>query len=619
MPGIAGIIDFPLLMQDRSSSSFYEHAENIRRTLQRMCRSMTYSSDYNIEIKTVAGGVGGICRVYRNFGSGGIPSGRDQSQAFHAVVEGEFFPESTITMASEVEYLLQRYHEEGDRVFSSLNGLYTLALWDNPHTTLYLSVDRCSSIPLYYYSSGGVLSFAQELKALLIAGAPADLDEEGLSEYFSCGFQFNEKTIFKNVRRLRPGEVLSCKLDGIQKKRYWSATFIHSTKNIPGVLEEASETFGKVVRERLRKGGTVGIALTGGQDTRATWSVVRSEGIGWRAFSHGLGDANDVCIARQLSSRMGIEHLVFEYTPNVIRNFFNYAQMLVRRSDGQMKIDSALILPSYEYQRLFYSILMDSSISGIERRVLFRFQARNLITPLSFATTLGSLLKKSGCLQLLSRPFRETAERVFNNSLHTLTDDLMQRAKSPEDWLDLFILEQKWSNAQAPGTTVQLGYLGSRMPMFDHRWLDIVTNIPAHIRARYDIYFAIFQKYWPDLLRVPLDHDGIRVPCTPNRYRRYVPVLYHRFIQKHRLPKVFDNYHPIATLPDWLRNQLRASAEEILFDRQTLKREWWDSEALTKVWNEHQAGIANHTNALITLLTFELFTREFLDAPFDKD
>ena len=201
----------------------------------------------------------------------------------------------------DTEVLLRCYAEWGAACVDRLNGMFAFAIWDPGQQVLFCARDRFGEKPFYYTldSGNGVFAFASETKGLVAAGlAAADLDERAVYRYFRFGDQAGaEQTIWRAVRRLLPGHVLTVTVRGdalaVQTRRYWDIDR-DDTIEIPETVatERFVELFEDSVRIRLRSDVPIGTSLSGGLDSTSVLAEVKRLGAeaGQRAFTARMDD-----------------------------------------------------------------------------------------------------------------------------------------------------------------------------------------------------------------------------------------------------------------------------------------------------------------------------------------
>ncbi|MCK5180734.1 MAG: asparagine synthase (glutamine-hydrolyzing), partial [Candidatus Omnitrophica bacterium] len=123
--------------------------------------------------------------------------------------------------------------------------------------------------PLYYYMDGEGIVFASEIKAILQdKKVKAALNQRGLNDYISFQFCLGDETLFKGIKKLLPGHMLSVKGKHVKVKKYWDLEFKidegrdadYYSKKLMMLIEDA-------VRLRLRSDVSIGAYLSGGIDS----------------------------------------------------------------------------------------------------------------------------------------------------------------------------------------------------------------------------------------------------------------------------------------------------------------------------------------------------------------
>src|SRR5260370_6559386 len=147
--------------------------------------------------------------------------------------------------------------------------MFAFALWDEDRQTLLLARDRFGKKPLHYALDEGRLFFGSEIKALMAAEPTlADLDPEGLLNFFYFGYIPDPLTAFRRIQKLPPGHLLEFADGRIQLRRYWNLPDygVHEPKSEEECLEELEHRLAEAVRIRLVSDVPLGALLSGGGD-----------------------------------------------------------------------------------------------------------------------------------------------------------------------------------------------------------------------------------------------------------------------------------------------------------------------------------------------------------------
>ena len=181
-------------------------------------------------------------------------------------------PTPWITNHSDTEVVVKAFELWGIDCIHRFRGMFAIAFWDARKRELYLVRDRIGIKPLYYSVHNGRLTFASEIKALLVdPNQKRAVDEESLYHYLSFITTPAPNTLFQGIKKLPGGTFLRINESGtIYEQRYWDVW--DHTNPLIGVSEELiAEQILEELKTSVRYRGIsdvpVGVFLSGGIDS----------------------------------------------------------------------------------------------------------------------------------------------------------------------------------------------------------------------------------------------------------------------------------------------------------------------------------------------------------------
>ncbi len=177
--------------------------------------------------------------------------------------------------SSDTEVILNAYMEYGDAFIDYIDGIFAIAIYDRRNQTIRLFRDRVGVKPLYYFYDGRNFGFASELKAIehMLDTEKLELDYTAIYDYLSYAYVPAPKTMYKNVRQLRPAHKIIYRI-GDQKiskqRKYWDFTVndqVGRYRKDEILAEELRALIHKSVREQMVADVPVGTFLSGGVDS----------------------------------------------------------------------------------------------------------------------------------------------------------------------------------------------------------------------------------------------------------------------------------------------------------------------------------------------------------------
>ena len=218
----------------------------------------------------------------------------------------------------DTEVILAAYMKWGIRCLDRLNGMFAIAIFDREEEKLYLARDRAGKKPLYYWIKDGNLVFGSELKPIMCCpGFDEEIRTEILPRFLYQQYICEPDTIFRNVRKVMPGEVIRFDAKGITSRKYWDLPEVYRVqkKNPVGSYEEAKQELKELlkaaVRRRLISDVPLGTFLSGGYDSSLVTALaqsVSSEPV--KTFSIGFHDEryNEAGYSAEVARYLNCEH-----------------------------------------------------------------------------------------------------------------------------------------------------------------------------------------------------------------------------------------------------------------------------------------------------------------------
>ncbi|MFQ6103403.1 MAG: asparagine synthase (glutamine-hydrolyzing) [Candidatus Glassbacteria bacterium] len=259
---------------------------------------------------------------------------------------------------TDTEVLLNAYLEWGTDALNLLNGMFAFAVWDRRRCELVIARDRLGIKPLYYSVHEGTITFASEIKALLTCDyMDQEIDPSGLADYLSYQFTLTPRTIFSNIKKLRPGTFMRLKEGKLSTHTYWTMKDIERDVS-PLKKEDCEEALLMLLRESVRKrlisDVPLGVFLSGGLDSSLVVGLM-AEATGGKIKTFSMG----------FPSRGEEAYNELEYARRVARYFdTDHHEHIAKPQDIEKEIEKI----AYHFDEPFGGGLHTYFISALARR-----------------------------------------------------------------------------------------------------------------------------------------------------------------------------------------------------------------------------------------------------------
>ncbi|HZE61715.1 MAG TPA: asparagine synthase (glutamine-hydrolyzing) [Burkholderiales bacterium] len=520
---------------------------------------------------------------------------------------------------SDTEVLLRAYQQWGTQCVHRLRGQFAFAVWDALAERLFLARDRFGEKPLYLHEANGALYFASEIKALLtLPQVPHEVDLPAVWDYLAYRYVPGPRTLLSAIRKLPPATAAIWHHGRLQEMRYWTPPdkFPRSTGH-PMANRDVPRAFlgklGEAVEMQMVSDVPFGAYLSGGLDSSVIVALMTRFSPKVKTFSVGFaGDRQtELSHAALVAREFGTEHHEMVVTP---RDFIEYLPQLVAARDAPVSepSDIAIFMLSREARRTVKMVLTgegsDEILGG------YRKHAAECLAWMYWSVPRPLRRMAAPLVQALPSRFRDL--KIAMASLNC------------DDWRERYV---RWFGAMDYSQRRSLSRL--RVPEGGPR--DDLPPFDAHPDAgplRRMLYFD--QTSWlPDNLlergdrmtmaasiesRVPfLDHELVEFAAAlPDHWRvdelRRKRVL--REIARSLLPREIPERSKVGfrvPVSEWFTGGMREYLFDHLRSSDSLTRAYYDTAVLDRVVDEHTRGVQTHDKLLWTLLTLEIWHRQY--------
>ena len=533
--------------------------------------------------------------------------------------------------ASDTEVILQGYLQHGPAFVERLNGMFAFLLVDRARGIAVAARDHFGIKPLYLHATPERLLFASEIKALLRhPDVRAQPDAAAVRDYLTFQFCLSDATLFDGVVKVRPGHYLTIDLGDltVRDTLYWEPRFQVDTYHTEEYFKDRiRETIADSVRLQMRSDVPVGTYLSGGTDSSlVTMLAARYAGEPLKTFTGAFAEGpefDESEYARVAADACGATSFVIHPTeqefvdlmphlawhmdepaagpglfPQYIVSGFarkqvtvalggqggdeifgGYARYVVayleqaikgaifeNNEEGEHIVSLKSILPNLPYLKQYVPMLREFWSEGAfepQDRRYFRLVDRSGGMVSLFTDDFRAAFDHEGTFARFQSVFNHPdTQSFFNRMTHF---DMVSSLPA------LLHVEDRVSMAHS---------LESRVPLLDHRLVDLVTCMPPAMKFKGAEMKYVLKKAIGDIVPARI---------LARKEKMGFPVPLHL----------------------WARNKARDLFADVLLSDRCRQRGLFDTTAVEGLLDrEHAFG-----RRLWGLLNLELWYRTFIDAP----
>ncbi len=521
----------------------------------------------------------------------------------------------TFATNSDTEVIVHLYEEYGEQLFTHLNGMFAICVYDTKNDVFLVGRDRTGEKPVLYHETDEHILVASELKALLQwPDMKREVDRDALALYLNFMCVPSPLSIFKGIKKLPPAHYIKISNGQTTMAPYWQpGQHINWKMTEKQAVEEFQELFEDSVRRRIMADVPLGVFLSGGIDSSAVTAMTAQaidEPI--QTFCVGFADGHDERpYARLVADRYRTQHRELHVDTTV-----NEAFPLVMDYFDEPFADSSSI-PTYlvsKAAREHVTVVLtgdggDELFGGYDAYIHQKYQRGGKLT---------------------SKLNRMIMQRAGAAGLGKIVESLYPRKSSA--WQ-----QQHWQYLRSTVWPDQMpNWLGKNS--FDtenffrqNTWLDVQDNDPLSVAFRFD-----FNYYLPDDLLKKVDMAAMltslecRAPFLDHRLvefsLRIPPTLKLRGDSlKHVLKKGMEDHLPHevlyrsklgfgAPVMNWINGSLKELSRDLIQPGCRVE-DYFEPEMVRSVANTAFSGDESNfrtAHQIWTILVLEWWLRKYV-------
>jgi len=504
----------------------------------------------------------------------------------------------------DIENIVPFYERFGADAVARLDGMFGLAIWDDPRARLVLARDRAGEKPLFWTAIGGEIRFASEIQALLaFPDQPRRVDAAAASLYAALGYVPAPRTLFEGIRKLPPGGLLEADAAGIRERRYWDAADAAARPSRLGDPAALRDVLLRAVERELMSDVPVGVFTSGGLDSSFLAAAAARAMPGERIHTYSVKFAepgyDESGFAEAVTHDIHTRHHVVVADDASLSRAFD----VVTRSLAEPVGDPA-ILPTYllaEAARADVKVVLsgegaDELFGGYPTYVGHKVAEAWLHVPRPLRAAVGAAVRR----------WPSSTGKV---TLEFLLKQFIAGAERP--WLERHL---EWFGALGPdpGVVPELACLLTRFPTHDPLnrvlWLDFLTYLPDNLLVKVDrgTMLASIEARAPFLDREVLElvlpaPSALKVPGL--RTKAILKRAARGLVPDH----VIDRRKRGLSVPvaRWLNTGLASLADRHLAAPR------FGGDRVPRLLAEHRSGRANHARKLWPVLIAQLWAERW--------
>jgi len=538
---------------------------------------------------------------------------------------------------SDTEVFLELVEIYGFRgALELIEGMFSIILYDSKKEEIFIARDRFGEKPIYYMHDDHSLLASSELSPIIKNFKnKLTLDIEQLNFFLKKSFVSPEKSIFKEIQKIKPGTYKRFLLSDenitfIEEKFYWDfKTRILDEKincissNKPSYLDckhELDELLNEKISMTMCSDVPLGAFLSGGYDSSCVVAYMQKNSNNKvKTFSIGFDEAdfNEAHHAKNISNFLGTDHEeLYLNTQHLLDTIIKLPEVYSEPFADSSQIPT-LLLSKLTKTKVTVSLSGDGGdeLFGGYRRYFLGNKIKDNFK--YFPAFFRNMLRKSNFIPKFGQSFSPLLSPFIKN--YELKVSKLQNLLNFKDDVSLYSSLAEFTSIplqEVLNIKYENEIWDSNLTFFEKAMIqDTIESLPGDMLTKVDIagmHHSLETRV--PLLNHKIAEFAMKLPIDyllkNGQGKHILKDIVHDYIPKdimERPKKGFD-----IPLASYLRNDIKEYSGDLLNYGKNHFSEIFDNNLIDSIWMEHQNNHSNHANLLWNLVTLFAWHNHYL-------
>ena len=419
-------------------------------------------------------------------------------RGYDVFIEGKIYNKTGNEIRDQLDKLLAENHP--DYFYARLSkwilesdGEFIVYLVSNDSVLIFNDV--FGRLPLYYYQDENKLIVSRFLNFIVKCIESRKMDPMAISMFLLLGYMLGERTLFENIKQLRPCTLLKYSFGKSELVPLYSFNFEHKdnlNKTAPERLSELKELFSLSCKNRFRNNDENIVTLSGGLDSRLVASAIYDNKIPFKAatmvYTNGYAP-EEIGIAEKLCNIYKIKLDKIRVVPPIGSQVLE----LLKLKEGMNSLATAPIIAFYyelmgTYKKDFTYITGDNGDKIIFTLDRPPMKFKTIDELISFVINENSIMP----IESVSKITGVTYEAIFEE-IKTIIQDFPEKDLF-QKYVHLRSIEKPFKYA-FQGEDRHRSYFWNSSPFWSYGFINYIMNCPDLSKKKHKIFAGLLNSY----------------------------------------------------------------------------------------------------------------------------